>query len=417
MSSARPVAASLGDRVRPDFPALARQIDGRPVVYLDGPGGTQVPEAVIRSVADYLAHHNANTHGAFATSVETDRMILEARAAFADFLGAPSPREIVFGANMTTLTFHLSRALGEGWQAGDEIVVTELDHQANVSPWRYLAAERGLTVQVVPFDRGAMTLDYAALERALGPRTRLVAIGAASNAVGTVNDVARAARLAREAGALCYVDAVHYAPHRLVDVEQLGCDFLVCSAYKFFGPHVGVLWGREELLARYAPPKVSPAPDTVPERWETGTLNHEGIAGAAAAVEWIAALGSEGPGGRRGRIERAMHALDEHEMALFRRMYDGVRVLPGARIYGQPADGDRTPTLAFTLEALRSDEVERRLAARGIFVWSGHFYASTVTEGLGLDEHGGVVRAGLAAYNTEAEVERFLAALAEMAKG
>ena len=408
-------STDLAARVRPHFPALARQIAGRPVVFLDGPGGTQVPDAVIRAVADYLAHHNANTHGAFATSVETDAMIRAARSAFADFLGAASPREIVFGANMTTLTFHVSRALGAAWEPGDEIVVTELDHQANVSPWRHLASERGLTVRMVPFDRETLTLDYAALERAIGPRTRLVAIGAASNAVGTVNDVARVAQRARDAGALSFVDAVHYAPHRLVDVQQLGCDFLVCSAYKFFGPHVGVLWGRRELLERFAPPKVVPAPDTAPERWETGTLNHEGIAGAAAAVEWIAELGGEGPGGRRGAIERAMHALDAYEMALFRRLYDGVAALPGARIFGAAADGVRTPTLAFTLEARRCDDVEQCLAAEGIFVWSGHFYASTVTAGLGLDAHGGVVRAGLAAYNTAEEVDRFLAALARLA--
>jgi cysteine desulfurase family protein (TIGR01976 family) len=278
--------------VRADFPVFERRIAGRPIAFFDGPGGSQIPQPVIDAVADYLTFHNANTGGRFATSEESDAVISAARAAVGDLLNAP-PGEVVFGANMTTLTFAISRALGREWGPGDEVIVTELDHLANVAPWRRMAEERGMTVHTVPFDPDTMQLDLAAMERLLSPRTRLVAVGAASNAVGTINDVRRAAALAREAGALSFVDAVHYAPHRLVDVAELGCDFLACSAYKFFGPHVGILWGRGEHLERFTPFKVPPAPNTSPERWETGTLNHEGIAGTAAAVDWIAGLGRD----------------------------------------------------------------------------------------------------------------------------
>src|SRR6185436_7282514 len=279
------------DVIRDQFPALRREHRGYPVAYLDGPGGTQVPAVVADRMRDYLLHHNANTHWAYPTSEETDAAIEAARAALADFLGA-SPREVAFGANMTTLTFHLSRALGRDWGPGDEIVVTELDHHANVDPWRALERDRGVTVKAVPFVAAEGRLDEDGLRRALGPRTKLLAIGAASNAIGTINDVRRAGELARAQGALVFVDAVHYAPHAFVDVVELGCDFLACSAYKFYGPHVGVLFGRSELLARVPVPKLLPASDAAPERLETGTLNHEGVVGTGAAVDFLASLGT-----------------------------------------------------------------------------------------------------------------------------
>src|SRR6476659_11065270 len=277
--------------IREQFPALERRHGGHPVAYFDGPGGTQVPRAVAEAVRDYLLHHNANTHWHYPTSEETDRILTAARASLGDFLGA-TPAEIVFGANMTTLTFHLGRALGRGWGRGDELVVTDLDHHANVAPWRALERERGVTVRSVPLALGTGELDWPALERALSPRTRLLAIGAASNALGTVSDVTRACALARAAGALSFVDAVHYAPHALVDVRAIGCDFLACSAYKFYGPHVGVLWGKRDLIATVDIPKLIPAPEAPPERLETGTQNHEGIIGAAAAVDFLADIGA-----------------------------------------------------------------------------------------------------------------------------
>lgn len=408
---------SLLERVRADFPALRREVGDRRVAYLDGPGGTQVPRPVIDAVAEYLAHRNANTHGAFVTSRETDAVLADARAALADFVGAVTPREIAFGANMTTLTYALSRSLAREWGAGDEIVVTRLDHQANVAPWRQAADERGVTVRVVDFDPETGELNLAQLEALLSARTRLVAVGAASNAIGTINDVPRIAALARAAGALCFVDAVHFAPHRRIEVQALGCDFLACSAYKFFGPHVGVLWGRAELLERFSPYRLPPAPDTVPERWETGTLNHEGIAGAAAAVEWINALGRGADASlpRPEALRRAMAAIEQHETALFARLADGLAAVRGVRLYGPPPGRPRTPTAAFTLAGQAPDAVAAHLAERGVFVWSGDFYAPGVVERLGLAASGGVVRAGLAVYSGTDDVERLLEALAELA--
>lgn len=405
----------LSEIVRPHFPALRRTVAGEPAAFLDGPAGTQVPTRVIEAVADYLAHHNANTHGEFATSAETDRILTDAREAVADFIGAPSGREIAFGASMTALTFSFSRALAQEWEPGDEIVVTDLDHQANVAPWRRAAEDRGARVRVLPFDPETLTLRYDALEEILGPRTRLVAVGCASNAVGTINDVARVAALAREAGALTYADAVHLAPHRVIDVRAMGCDFLAFSAYKFFGPHVGILWGRAEHLERLRPYKVPPSSDAVPERWESGTLNHEGIAGTLAAIEWIAALAEDAEGDRRGRLRSAMARLERAEEAAFERLLAGVSAVPGARVYGPPGGTPRTPTLAFTLEGRSAEEIARYLGERGIFVWNGDFYASTVVERLGLADRGGLVRVGLAPYNTVAEIDRLLAALSEIA--
>lgn len=410
----------LSERVRRDFPALTREVGGLPVAFFDGPAGSQVPRRVIEAVSDYLAHHNANTGGAFATSRETDALIARARQQLADFLGAASPREIVFGANMTTLTFALSRSLRHGWSAGDEVIVTELDHQANVEPWRRAAEEAGAVVRVLPVDVESRTLDLDALERLLSPRTRLLAIGHASNAIGTITDVRRACALARNRGALTFVDAVHSAPHLLIDVQEIGCDFLACSAYKFFGPHVGVLWGREALLREVSPYKVPPATDECPGRWETGTLSHEGIAGTAAAVEWIASLAPDAAGERRdplrSRVAAGMAAIESLEAPLMVRLLSGAERVPGARVHGPPHGHPRTPTLALTMEQLPAARVADRLAALGIFVWAGDFYASTVIDRLGLRERGGVVRIGLAPYNTAAEVDRLLEALAAIGR-
>ncbi|HEX2204340.1 MAG TPA: cysteine desulfurase-like protein [Longimicrobium sp.] len=407
---------SLPERIRADFPVFERRVGGRPIAFFDGPGGSQVPRQVAEAVAEYLTLHNANTHGFFATSEETDATLAGAREAMADFLGAPSPREVVFGANMTTLTFHLSRSLGREWGPGDEVVVTELDHQANVAPWRRMAEDRGMTVRVVPFHPDTLQLDHAALEGMLSPRTKLVAVGAASNAVGTINDVRRVTEAARAAGALTFVDAVHYAPHRLVDVQALGCDFLACSAYKFFGPHVGVLWGRREHLERLVPYKVAPASEEAPDRWETGTQNHEGIAGVRAAVDWIAGLAGGGAADRREALRRAFEAVEAHEGALFARMEAALRETPGVRFYGAPAGMPRTPTAAITVEGATPEEAARRLGAEGVFVWNGNFYASTVCDRLGLSDCGGLTRAGLAPYTTEEDVDRLVEGVRRIAR-
>jgi cysteine desulfurase family protein (TIGR01976 family) len=399
-----PEIASV-QQIRDQFPALERVHGGRPVAYFDGPGGTQVPRGVVDAMSDYLFHHNANTHWAYPTSVETDALIAAARQAMADLLGA-SPDEVAFGANMTTLTFHVARALGRQWGPGDEVVVTELDHQANVAPWRALERERGVTVRLVPMHPDTGELDWKELERVLGRRSRLLAIGAASNALGTVSDVARARELARGVGALTFVDAVHYAPHRLVDVRALGCDFLACSAYKFYGPHVGILYGRKDRLRALDVPKLAPAPDTAPERIETGTLNHEGIAGVAAAVDFLAGLAGEG-GTRRERLAQALAGLHARGEALFRRGWTALAELPGVRLYGPPPGRPRTPTLAFTVEGSESEVVARELTEAGVFVSNGDFYATTVVERLG-QGRAGLVRAGCACYTTESEIDRLV---------
>jgi cysteine desulfurase family protein (TIGR01976 family) len=401
--------------IRARFPALVRRHGGHPVAYFDGPGGTQVPQVVVDAMADYLLHHNANTHWRYPTSEETDRLLAGARAALADLLGA-TPAEIVFGANMTTLTFHLGRALGRGWGAGDEIVVTELDHHANVAPWQALARERGVTLRSVPVVPETGELDWAALERLLSHRTRLLAIGAASNALGTINDVTRACVLARAVGALSFVDAVHYAPHALVDVQAIGCDFLACSAYKFYGPHVGILYGRRDRLEALDAPKLAPAPDTAPERLETGTLNHEGIVGAGAAVEFLASLAGGGARGgtRRDRLGRALGALHERGQELVARLWRGLEGLERVRLYGPPPGRPRTPTVAFTVQGRTTDDVATALAAEGVFVSNGDFYATTVVERLGLSASG-LVRAGCACYTTTDEVDRLVEGVRRLA--
>ena len=398
------------DRVRRQFPALARTHGGQAVAYFDGPGGTQVPSSVVEAITDYLYHHNANTHWVYPTSIETDAALLAARQAYADFFQCGAD-EVAFGNNMTTLTFHLARALGRAWGPGDEVVVTELDHHANVAPWQALARERGITLRWVPLHLESGELDYAALERTIGPSTRLVAIGAASNALGTISDVARAARLARAAGALTLVDAVHFAAHGRIDVQAIGCDFLACSSYKFYGPHVGILFGRRTAVEALDVPKLEPASNDAPERLETGTLNHEGIVGAAAAVDFIASLG-EGPT-RRARLDDAARRLHAHGQALVERFWDGLGAIPGVTRYGPPPARPRTPTVSFTVRGLDSTQVATRLVDDALFVSNGDFYAATVARLLGL-AHEGLVRVGCACYTTAGEIDRLLAAIARL---
>jgi cysteine desulfurase family protein (TIGR01976 family) len=405
-----PAVTPVAD-VRRRFPALERREGPHPVAYFDGPGGTQVPAEVADAMRDYLLRHNANTHWAYPTSRETDEIISGARDALANFTGGAAD-EIAFGANMTTLTFHLARALGRGWQVGDEVVVTDLDHHGNVAPWEALARERGVALRTVPFDPASGELDFPALERALGGRPRLLAIGAASNALGTITDVARAARLAHDAGALVFVDAVHYAPHRLLDVEALGADFAACSAYKFYGSHIGVLWGRRDRLEALDVPKLRPAPDTSPERLETGTLNHEGIAGALAAVDFLASLARGAT--RRERLAAYYGAEHERTAALTARLWEGLGGIRGVTLHGPPPGRPRTPTVSFTLAGRPADEVAAALVPRGLFLSSGDFYATTVAERLG-HAHDGLVRAGLAIYSTPEEVDRLVEAVAALA--
>jgi cysteine desulfurase family protein (TIGR01976 family) len=392
------------DDIRRCFPALQRRHRDEHVAYFDGPGGTQVPREVVETMADYLYHHNANTHWSYPTSAETDAALDAARHALADFLGATSD-EIAFGNNMTTITFHLARALGRRWGPGDEVVVTELDHHANVAPWMALAHERGVTVRLARMIPDSGQLDWDDLERSITSRTRLVAIGAASNALGTISDVRQAADLAQARGALTFVDAVHFAPHELVDVGALRCDLLACSAYKFYGPHVGVLFCRRDLIGEVDVPKLSPAPDVGPERFETGTQNHEGIIGAAAAVDFLAAIGFGHP--RRARLSSAFAALHERGQALVTRLWDGLAAIEGVRLFGPPPSARRTPTVAFTVAGRTTDSVARALADRGVWVSHGDFYATTVIERCG-QAADGVVRAGCACYTTAEEVDRLI---------
>jgi cysteine desulfurase family protein (TIGR01976 family) len=400
--SSSPAVATTA-HIRSQFPALERRHRGAPVAYFDGPGGTQVPRAVVEAMEDYLYHHNANTHWRYPTSEETDVLIGEARMALSDFLGA-SPSEIAFGANMTTLTFHLARALGRKWGPGDTVIVTELDHHANVAPWRALERDRGISIRSVPMIAETGQLDWGRLEELLSAGPRLLAIGAASNALGTVSDVARAVGLARAAGALTFVDAVHFAPHHQVDVRAIGCDFLACSAYKFYGPHIGIMFARESVLRSLDVPKLAPAPETAPERLETGTLNHEGIVGAAAAVEFLASLASGET--RRLRLATTFEELHARGQTLIRRLWNGLSEIAEVKLYGPPATAARTPTVAFTVRGVLADTVAERLAERAVFVSSGDFYATTVVERLGLRD--GLVRAGCACYTTEEEVDRLI---------
>lgn len=398
--------------IRAGFRALDRRENGVPVAYFDGPGGTQTPDTVVNAVSDYLVRHNANTHWNYPSSAETDAILESAREAVADHLGAAAD-EVVFGANMTTLTYHVARALGREWRSGDEVVVTELDHHANVAPWTALAAERGIAVRVARMDTGSGTLDTGHLETCINPRTRLLAVAGASNALGTINNVPLLTGLAKSVGALTFVDAVHWAPHALLDAHGLGCDMLACSAYKVYGPHIGALFVRRELLESLDAPKLEPAPDTGPERLETGTLNHEGIAGAAAAIDYLASLA--GGDTRRVRLARTFEALHERGTALLERMWDGLSGIDGVRLYGPPPDRPRTPTLAFTITNIPSSEVATRLAREAVFVSHGDFYAATVVERLGLGSEG-LVRAGCACYTSAEEVDRLVDGVRRIAR-
>ena len=398
--------------IRSQFPALERVHNGFPVAYFDGPGGTQVPRYVVEQMSDYLYHHNANTHWAYPTSAETDAAIEHAREVCADFLNA-SPAEIAFGANMTTLTFHLSRALSLNYNAGDEIVVTELDHHANVDPWHRLALEKGVTIRTVRLDTATGQLNWEDLERFVGPKTKLLAIGAASNALGTINDLERAIGLAHNAGALVFVDAVHHAPHTLVDVQKLDCDFLGMSAYKFYGPHIGVLFAKRALLEQINFPKLIPAPDYAPENAETGTQNQEGMVGAAAAVEFLASLG--GGTNRRENLQAAFAEMHTRNSFLLDRLWQGLSRIPRVTLYGPTPDLPRTPTLAFTIEGCTATEAARRLSDKGLFLSHGDFYAWTVVKRLGLEGEG-LIRAGCACYTTEEEIDRLIAGVDEISK-
>ncbi len=417
-ASPEPAAALLDVAwVRAQFPSLKLIVNGCAAAFLDGPAGTQVPQRVIDAVRDYFETSNANTCGSFATSRRNDAMIARARAAMADLVNC-APEEIFFGPNMTTLTFALARGIGRELGPGDEIVVTTLDHDANVAPWRALE-ECGVTIRQADIREADCTLDLDDLRSKINSRTRLVAVGYASNAVGTINPVAEVVRLAHAAGALAFVDAVHYAPHGSIDVRALDCDFLACSTYKFFGPHIGVIFGKREHLLRFRPYKVRPAPETLPDRWETGTQVQEGLAGVEAAVEYLAELGRRSDPGatnRRTALVAAYRAIRAHEMPLAARMIAGLHKIPGLRFYGISDDArfrERVPTVAVRLAGHTPLEVATFLGERGIFTWDGNYYALNLTERLGVERDGGLLRIGLVHYNTADEVDRLLAALRE----
>jgi len=405
--------------IRAQFPALKQTVNGRPAVFFDGPGGTQVPQSVIDAISNYLQADNANTHGAYATSERSDEMIAGVRGALGDLLGCDSD-EIIFGPNMTTLTYGLSRSIARELNPGDEVVVTDLDHDANVAPWRALE-EKGITVRVARIDPRDCTLDLDDLSRHLTGRTKLVAFGYASNAVGTINDVRKITRLAHDVGALTYVDAVHYAPHGAIDVRALDCDFLVCSTYKFFGPHMGVLYGKRELLRRLSPYKLRANSDEVPQRWEWGTLNHECIAGIGACVDYISSIGSlpdSQVSDRRHALLTAYKGIREHENGLVGTLLEGLKKIPGLRIYGitDPEKLDnRCPTIAVRIEGHHPRSLAAKLGERGFFTWDGNFYALNLTEKLLIENDGGLLRIGLVHYNTVEEVQRFLGAIKAVA--
>jgi cysteine desulfurase family protein (TIGR01976 family) len=401
--------------IRAQFPALHRVIGGRTPIFLDGPGGTQMPRRVVDAIVDYLTRCNANHGGLFTTSRESDAILDEAHRAAADLVHGYSPDEIVFGQNMTSLTFHVSRSLARTWAKGDAVVVTRLDHDANVRPWALAAEDAGAEVRFVDVRREDGTLDVEDFRRKLAGRVRLVALTCASNALGTMPDVAALTREAKAAGALVFLDAVHYAPHGTIDVRHWNCDFLACSAYKFFGPHVGVLWGRRALLEELRAYKLKPVPEAPPGKWMTGTQNHEGLAGVAAAVEYLASLGEGAT--RRERLVRAMRSIREHETGLVRRLLAGLRERKGWRVWGLTADADlprRAPTVAIAHARKGVTEVAEQLARREVYVWSGNLYAVELAESLGVEASGGFVRLGLVHYNTAEEVDRTLAALDEV---
>ena len=400
------------DWVRRQFPAFARTVNGYPAAFLDGPGGTQVPQSVIDAISDYLVRCNANTHGQYVTSRESDGVIAAAHRAMADFLHCDAD-EVVFGPNMTTLTLALSRAIGRTLKAGDEIVVTALDHSANVSPWIALE-ELGVKIRRVDINLDDCTLNLADLKSKLSQNTSIVAVGYASNAVGTINPVAEITRLAHEFGALVFIDAVHYAPHGLIDVRSLDCDFLACSPYKFFGPHSGVLYGKREKLQLLKPYKVRPASNSLPEGWETGTQNHECMAGVTAAVDYIASLGYQSFGDgvdRRSALKRAYDVIHAQERFLTDKLIAGLLVIPGLTVYGitDPARFDqRVGTVSLRMKNRTPHDIATCLGDKGLFTWDGNFYALDLTERLGVEDRGGLLRIGVLHYNTEEEIDRLL---------
>ena len=411
------------EQIRKQFPATARRYNNHPVAYFDAPGGTQTPQVVVDAVADYLLNHNANTHWEYPTSHETDSMIVSARETFADFLNATAD-EIVFGPNTTTMIYHLSRALGRTMGPGDEIVTTELEHHANLAPWQALVVERGVTLKVAGMDPETGQLDWGDFERLVTKNTKIVAFGAGCNALGTVNNVRGAVELAHSLGALALVDAVHYAPYFLCDAKEMNCDFLTCSAYKFYGPHVSVFYGKKDLLESIDFPKLLPAPDAAPERAETGTQNHEGIAGAAAAVDFYASLAGgtgvppvthaqDARATRRELLQSAFAGLRAHSAPQVVRLWEALSNINGVRLFGPPPHVARTPTVSFIVNNVASTEVARRLADLGLFVSHGDFYAQTVVDRLGLQPEG-LVRVGCACYTNDEEVERLIEAVAKL---
>ena len=403
--------------VRARFPALARVgDDGRPPVLADAPGGSQVPDAVIDAVARHYRRGMSNTHGAFATSQETDAVVAEARRAAADLIGA-DPAEIVFGPNATTLLFHVSRSFSKILDPGDEVVVTRLDHDANVRPWVLAAADAGATVRWVDVNEDDVTIDVGSFQAALSPRTKLVAFTLASNAVGTIPPATELVSRAKETGAVVAVDAVHLAQHRLLDLHELGADLLVCSPYKFFGPHLGILAGRRSLLETWTPYKLIPSPDETPDRWETGTQNHEGLAGLAAAVDYLAGLAGADDTPRRERLAASFEAIAAHERTLADRFLGGIDALPHVRLWGisdRARLDERTPTFAIRVGDEHPGQTAKRLAEQGIFVWDGDYYAHEIMTRLGLADSGGAVRVGFCHYHTPDEVDRVLGALADL---
>src|SRR6266853_2401254 len=413
------IAALDISRVRSQFPSLSQTVAGQPAVFLDGPGGTQVPQGVIDAISGYLKNSNANTCGAYATSQRTNDMIASARAAMADFFGCDHD-EVVFGPNMTTLTFAISRSIGRELGPGDEILLTHLDHDANVSPWRALE-ERGVTIRFVDINEDDCTLNMADLAQKISSRTRVVAVGYASNAVGTINDVKEIVRLAHHKGALAYIDAVHYAPHGPIDVRGLDCDFLVCSSYKFFGPHMGILYGKREHLQRLQPYKLRANTNAIPNCWEWGTLNHECIAGITACVDYLADLGRQvdpSASTRRTALLAAYSAIQHHEHGLAEILISGLLTIPGLKFYGvrdvEKLDR-RCPTVAVRISGHSPLELATKLGERGFFTWDGNYYALNLSERLDVEKDGGFLRIGLAHYNTAEEVQRFLSALREIA--
>jgi cysteine desulfurase family protein (TIGR01976 family) len=390
---------------RSDFPSLRRQFHGEPLTYFDGPGGTQVPQPVIDAISQYYTTCNSNTHGSFITTHESDEMLLQTRNTVATFLGAPGPQCISFGANMTTLNFSLSHAIGRSLKEGDEVVITQLDHEANRGPWLTLE-ERGIVIREVLLKKDG-ALDYNDMKSKIGPRTRLMAMGLASNALGTVNNIQTARELTSKVGAWLVLDAVHYAPHFSIDVRALDADFLICSAYKFYGPHVGILYSREGLLDNLAADRLKTQDQQAPYRIETGTLNHAAIAGVKAAVEYLSSLGN-GPD-LRSKVVSAFRTIGEHERSLALAFCNGLQSLRGIRVYGQPfVDSQRAPTISFTVGSKSAEQVSTLLGEKGFCTWDGHFYALRAIEVLGLLERGGVVRVGVSLYNTMEEISRLL---------